>query len=63
MDTDTVQLGDLKNVHEKASYTNDILNTIAEQLNQLSAKIDSKKEIAMPVQNPPPLQKYSQSKR
>ena len=31
-------------IHEQASYTNAILNTIAEQLNQLNAKTDSKTE-------------------
>jgi len=46
MDTDTIQLGDIKKVHEQANYTNAILNTIAEQLNQLNAKIDSKKKAA-----------------
>ena len=44
LDTDTVQLGDIKKVHDQANYTNAVLNTIAEQLNQLNAKTDSKKE-------------------
>jgi len=46
MDTDTVQLGDIRKVHEHANYTKAILNTIAEQLDQLNAKTDSKKEAA-----------------
>ena len=46
MDTDIALLGDIKKVHEKANYTNAILNTVAEQLNQLSAKTNSKKEAA-----------------
>jgi len=46
MDTDTTQLGDIKKFHEQANYTNAFLNTIAEQLNQLNAKTDSKKEAA-----------------
>jgi len=46
MDTDNVQFNDLKKGHEQANYTNAILNTITEQLNQLSTKTDSKKEAA-----------------
>jgi len=46
IDTDTVQLGNIKTVHDQANYTNAILNTIAEQLNQHNAKTDSKKEAA-----------------
>jgi len=33
---DIVKLDDLKKVHQQAIYTNTILNTIAEQLNQVS---------------------------
>jgi len=36
---DTVKLDDLKKVHQQANYTNTILQTIAEQLNQVSIKI------------------------
>ena len=43
MDTDIVQLGDIKNVHEQANYTNAILNAITEQLDQLDAETNSKK--------------------
>jgi len=45
-DIDAIQLGDLKKIHEQANYTNAILNNIAEQLIQLSAKTDSKKHVA-----------------
>jgi len=33
MDTDIAQLGDIKKIHEQPNYTNDIINTIAEQFN------------------------------
>ena len=46
VDTDTAQLGDIKKVLEQANYTNAILNTITEQLNQLKSKTDSRKEAA-----------------
>ena len=36
---DTVKLDDLKKVHQQANYTNTILQTIAEQLNQVSIQI------------------------
>ena len=44
MDTDTVQLGEIKTVHEQANYTNAILNTIVAELNQLSAKKEAAKK-------------------
>ena len=44
MHTDTAQLGDIKKVHEQANYINAVLNAIAEQLSQLNAKTDSKKQ-------------------
>ena len=36
---DTVKLDELKKVHQQANYTNTILQTIAEQLNQISIQI------------------------
>ena len=54
MDTDIVQLGDIEKVHEQANYTNAILNTTAEQLNQLNAETANKDMEAL-VQNLLPL--------
>jgi len=54
MDTNAVQLGDLKKIHEQANYTNAIPNTIVEQLNQLSVKTDSKKDVASSSAKPSP---------
>ena len=45
MDVDTAQLGYIKKVHEQANYTNAILNTIAEQLNQLNDKLILKRKL------------------
>ena len=36
---DSVKLDDLKKVHQQVNYTNTILQTIAEQLNQVSTQI------------------------
>ena len=37
---DPVKLDDLKRVHQQANYINTILNTIAEQLNYVSVRIE-----------------------
>jgi len=36
---ESVKLDDLKKVHQQVNYTNTILQTIAEQLNQVSYQI------------------------
>jgi len=54
MHTDTAQLGDIKKVHEQANYTNAILNTIVEQLNELNAET-AKKDMEALSQNLLPL--------
>jgi len=46
-----VKLDDLKKVHQQVNYTNTILQTIAEQLNQVSAQIAENKRHQLPKTN------------
>ena len=46
---DTIKLDDLKKIHQQANCTNIILNTIAEQLNHVSVRIEETHKAAKQI--------------